>query len=111
MKKERLKQTAFGFTNRGGKRKGAGRKPKGEVAMVSHAQRAPHAERFPLHVTMKLECGLPSLRKTSPYQIVRRALAVAAARFGCRVVHYSVQSNHLLCAAAHNRCCAQQLVM
>ena len=95
MKKERVKQAAFGFMNRGGKRRGAGRKPKGEVALVSHAKRAMHASRLPLHVTLKLEKGLPSLRQTSPYRIVRRALSVATDRFGCRVVHYSVQSNHL----------------
>jgi REP element-mobilizing transposase RayT len=95
MKKERVRQSVFGFVNRGGKRRGAGRKPKGEVALVSHAKRAQHASRFPLHVTLKLEQGLPSLRQTPPFRIVKRALAVATDRFGCRVVHYSVQSNHL----------------
>jgi hypothetical protein len=37
--KKRARQRGFGFTNWGGKRRGAGRKPKGERAGVSHAKR------------------------------------------------------------------------
>ena len=94
-KRERIEQPLFGFTNWGGKRKGAGRKPKGEKALVSHSKRAEHKARHPLQVTMKLAAGLPSLRRTRPFQVVRAALEVAADRFGCRVVHFAVLSNHL----------------
>jgi REP element-mobilizing transposase RayT len=111
MKRERLKQQAFGFTNWGGKRRGAGRKPKGKEALVSHNRRDDHKVRFPLHVTLKLATGLPSLRKTAPFQVVQRALVAAADRFGCRVVHYSVQSNHLhlIVEAEDNRAVARAM--
>ena len=42
----------------GGRRAGAGRKPKGEKAGVSHRERAALAMRFPVHVTVKLRQGL-----------------------------------------------------
>ncbi len=94
-REERVRQVEFGFTNWGGKRKGAGRKPKGERAGVSHSKRPALAGRFPVHVTLKLERGLPSLRQRSAFLVVRQAFARATERFGFRLVHYSVQSNHV----------------
>ena len=94
-RKERVRQKEFGFTNWGGKRKGAGRKPKCEVAGMPHAKRPEFAARFPLHVTLKLERGLPSLRHRTPFLALKRALGAASERFGFRLVHYSIQSNHL----------------
>ncbi len=94
-RKERLRQVEFGFTNWGGKRKGAGRKPKGERAGVLHAKRPALAARFPVHVTLKLERGLPSLRQGSAFVVVKQAFARATERFGFRLVHYSVQTNHV----------------
>jgi hypothetical protein len=64
--KQRLRQREFGFTNWGGKRKGAGRKPKGAKAMASHARRERLKARYPVFVTMRLRAGLLSVR------IVRR---------------------------------------
>ncbi len=94
-RKERVRQVEFGFTNWGGKRKGAGRKPKGEKAGVSHAKRPALAARFPVHVTLKLVQGLPSLRQKSAFLVVKQAFARASERFGFRLVHHSVQSNHV----------------
>ncbi len=94
-RKERVRQVEFGFANWGGKRKGAGRRPKGEKACVSHAKRATLASRFPVHVTMKLERGLPSLRQRPAFSVVRQAFARATGRFGFRLVHWSVQTNHV----------------
>ena len=91
--RERARQIEFGFASWGGKRRGAGRKPKGGRALVSHAPRAELAERFPVHVTWKLVMGLPSLRRKEAFAVLRRALG--AARFGLRVVHHSVQTNHV----------------
>ena len=56
--KRRLRQREFGFANWGGKRKGAGRKPKGAKAMASHAKRERLKERYPVFVTMRLRAGL-----------------------------------------------------
>src|SRR5262245_61966555 len=109
MRRARAKQQRFGFVNWGGKRRGAGRKPRGEIAGVSHARRPELAARFPVHVTMKLRAGLPSLRRKEPYRELKRAFAAGAMRHGMRLVHYSVQSNHvhLLVEAEHERALAR----
>lgn len=96
------KQKSFEFTSWGGARKGAGRKRTTRLAPVPHRSRARLAARHPLHVTLRLEAGLASLRKRSTYAVVREALAAGANCFGLRVVQYSVMSNHLhlVCEAA-----------
>jgi len=80
---------------RGGARPGAGRKPKGERAMVTPARRKPLTRHVPAHVTMRLVGGLPTLRSKEPFAIVRAAIASATDRFDFRIVHFSVQSNHV----------------
>lgn len=79
----------------GGRRRGSGAKPRGERAGVSHATRAPLASRFPVHVTMRLRRGLPSLRNRREYAVLQTSFRRACERFGMRLVHYSVQSNHV----------------
>jgi REP element-mobilizing transposase RayT len=93
--KRKARQQEFGFTNWGGKRRGAGRRPKGERAGVSHARRARLCARHPVLVTMRLRAGLPSLRAKDSHALVRRAFAASSEGEGFRVVEYSVQSNHL----------------
>src|SRR6185503_18419339 len=51
--KQKAGQQSFAFTNWGGKRRGAGRKPIGHRARVSHAKRPKLAARFPVLVTLK----------------------------------------------------------
>jgi hypothetical protein len=80
---------------RGGKRDGAGRKPKGERALVSHAKRGRVDRHTPVHVTMHVADGLPSLRAPDAFARVVAALCGASDRPDCRVVHVSVQSTHL----------------
>ena len=72
-KKKRPQQGVLPFRQSGGRRPGAGRKPKGEKAGVSHAPRALLAARFPAHVTMKLVRGLPRLRSKREYKALRAA--------------------------------------
>jgi REP-associated tyrosine transposase len=79
----------------GGARKGAGRKPKGRSPEVAHASRAPLAARYPVHVTSRIVRGVPYLRRGDAYAIVRGAMRDARDRLGMRIVHYSVQSDHL----------------
>jgi len=86
---------AFPHRNWGGRRKGAGRKPKDVSAGVSHRRRAALASRFPVHVTTRLQQGLPSLRSKRVYTALRAAFAAGCNRAGFRLVHYSVQRNHL----------------
>jgi REP element-mobilizing transposase RayT len=88
-------QATLGFTRRGGRRPGAGRKPKGERAGVSHATRAALAARFPVHVTTRLFAGLPNLRSKHAFRHLRDCFFEGCDRFGFRLIHFSVQSNHL----------------
>jgi putative transposase len=92
----------------GGKRAGAGRKPKRERAGVPHTSRPAHCSRHPLHVTVRVRGGLPSLRSQSLFGCVRKQLGAAKGRF-VRIVHFSVQSNHihLLVEANDRRCLAR----
>ena len=92
----RPRQARFVFPNGwGGRRKGAGPKPRGERAGVSHRTRAALASRFPVEVTMRVRGGLPSLRGLQEYAALRAAITAGCERGGFRLVHYSVQSNHL----------------
>jgi REP element-mobilizing transposase RayT len=95
-KLKKPRQGNFEFPNGwGGVRKGAGRKPVGKVAGVSHRARAALAARFPVHVTMKVREGLPSLRRPKEFAALRGAISAGCERGGFRLVHFSVQSNHL----------------
>jgi putative transposase len=80
---------------RGGKREGAGRKPKGDRAGVSHAARSALASRFPVHVTVKLRERLPAMRRKEAYAALRAAFAAGCDRFGFRLVHYAVLNDYL----------------
>jgi REP element-mobilizing transposase RayT len=62
---------------------------------VPHQKREELAARYPVHVTLKLARGLPSLRKRQPYRVLLEAFAAMRAKEGFRLVHYSVQSNHV----------------
>ena len=92
--KNRLRQREFGFANWGGKRKGAGRKPKGAKAMASHSKRERLAARYPVFVTMRLRAGLRSLRTNDTHALLEAAL-VAASRESFRIVEHSIQATHL----------------
>jgi len=89
------KQTTLAFRTWGGARKGAGRKPKGDKALVSHAPRPDVAAAHPLHVTLRVARSVPNLRAQRPMRVLREAFRAAKERFDLRLVHYSVQGNHV----------------
>ena len=91
----RPRQQELDFRSWGGPRRGAGRKPRGQRAGVPHVKRAPFASRFPVHVTARLIANLPTLREPRTWPIVRAALRAGSNRFGLRLVHFSVQRDHL----------------
>jgi putative transposase len=88
----------------GGRRRNAGRRP-GPHPQTPHRARPRHYFGHPVHVTLR--AGLGSLRSQFLYPTVRiaisRATRHAPDRF--RIVHYSVQSNHvhLIVEAAERR--------
>ena len=94
-RKQKQQQGALPFRQNGGRRAGAGRKPNGEKAGVSHGPRALLAARFPAHVTMKVRRGLPRLRSRSVYASLRAAFAAGCDRHGFRLTHYAVLNDHL----------------
>jgi REP element-mobilizing transposase RayT len=79
----------------GGRRKGAGRKPKGERAGVPHQKRGELAARFPVHVTARVRAGLPSLRGQLEQVVLLGAFRAGCERFGFRLVHSAVLGNHM----------------
>jgi REP element-mobilizing transposase RayT len=71
-----------------------GRKPKGERAGVPHLRRPAHDRRHPVHVTVRVRSGLPTLRSQSIFGCVLAQIRAASRRF-LRIAHFSVQSNHI----------------
>jgi REP element-mobilizing transposase RayT len=91
-----VRQTKLNFPpGWGGKRRGAGRKPKGKRAGVSHLRRPPITGRAPLLVTVPLVPAVGRLRTKTKLRALREAFRAGRERFGFRLVHYSVQSRHL----------------
>ena len=95
MKPKKARQREFGFVNWGGKRRGAGRKPKGERAGVSHRRRARLDAQHPVLLTMRVAAELPNLRRDATHEVVRRAIAEVSERGDFQVLVYSVQTNHV----------------
>jgi len=79
----------------GGARKGAGRKRASARPRVPHVARPRHDARVPLHVTLRLRDGLPSLRGDLVRVRLLDAISDGGQRFGFRLNHFSLQSNHI----------------
>jgi REP element-mobilizing transposase RayT len=88
------RQIVMEFRTWGGRRAGAGRKPKGARAMLPHDPRPALAARFPVHVTLKVRAEVRSLRTKDKARCIRRAFA-AAAREGFRITDWSIQGDHI----------------
>lgn len=108
-RKRKPKQQSFVFKTRGGVRKGAGRPRKGRKAETPHTKRPPLSRAHPVHVTIRLRAGLPSLRTRRMYRVIRRAFLHGGVRFGFRLCHYSIMKNHmhLVCEAKGKRALAR----
>jgi REP-associated tyrosine transposase len=90
-----MRQIGMKFRTWGGKRKGAGRKPKGERAGVAHVEREVLKGRFPVHVTWRMEKGVWNLRSGRCFGAMKRAMYAGAVKNGFRLVHYAVMGNHV----------------
>ncbi|MBK9069536.1 MAG: transposase [Myxococcales bacterium] len=89
-------------SRRGGKRAGAGRKPSGKVAMVSHARRPLHKAAHPLHISMKALPDVPSLRQPRLVRVITNAMRQVhgrqqgdANRGAFRIAQFSIQDTHV----------------
>jgi hypothetical protein len=81
-------------TGRGGPRHGAGR-PRGPRPRVRHRTRPQIVARHPQHVTIRLRRGIPSLRQHCFVRPFRVSLSHACVRHSFRVIHYSIQRDHV----------------
>src|SRR5712692_607873 len=93
-------QLSLALPQWGGRRKGAGRKPvhprPGLIRPgVPHLRRPALKARHPVHVTMRLLKGIPSLRRSDVRRALESCFRAGGDRFGFRLVHYSIQGNHL----------------
>jgi putative transposase len=93
------------FMNHGGRRKGAGRKAAtrddGKRVHNTHAVREHFTASRPVHVTVRVRAGLPSLRGAVLAPVVLKAMEAGNERGGFRLVHFSLQTTHwhLVCEA------------
>ena len=103
-----MRQQAFKFRMWGGKREGAGRPRKDGVVGarpgVRHVTRPVLAERFPVHVTWRMDKAVWNLRTRRCFSVMKRAMYAGALKGGFRLVHYAVMGNHVhLIVEAPNR--------
>ncbi len=104
--RRRIQQLEFDFRQHGGKRKGAGRKPNNAEPGMPHRQPSKKKRNEPLHITVRLADGLPSLRRGGALKLVLAALSASSSRHGMRIVHDSIQRDHLhLLVEAEDRTC------
>jgi REP element-mobilizing transposase RayT len=91
-RKRHVQQQLF---RRGGKRRGAGRKPRGKRAGERHEARPEFKPYHALHVVMRVVPAVGSLRRRALYKAMRDASITAAVRERFRIVHISLQRTHV----------------
>lgn len=79
----------------GGAREGAGRKKTGTRRDPIHRERPTVSRHQPQHVVLRTVPGLPRLRTPTIYEAIRGAVEKMLAKPDFRVVHMSIQHNHL----------------
>lgn len=79
----------------GGARDGAGRKRSKRKSEPSHVPRPEHKAYEPVHVVLRTRADVPRLRRGEVLRAIRVALRRSAGRLDFRVVHLSIQHNHL----------------
>ncbi len=79
----------------GGARARSGRKPHGDEAGISHERVIDVDGRCPVHVTLRARPHVWNLRSARCHAAVAAALRAVLGRPGFRVIHVSIQGNHL----------------
>jgi putative transposase len=90
----------------GGKRRNAGRKPKGNKAGVAHVTRPRLGKNQPVHVTLRVRRDVPNLRGARVFRVLKSSFAASCVRTGFRLTHFAVLGNHahLIVEADEARC-------
>jgi putative transposase len=79
----------------GGARPGAGRPPLRKRKSIAHRARPPVSRHKPHHITVKFTRGTWNLRSQRCFRPIAGAMRLAIVRKHLRVVHFSVQHNHI----------------
>ena len=77
----------------GGKRRGAGR-PQAQSSRCPHRAR-PACGHVPVHVTLVFKAEIPNLRCMDLYPVIEEAMFRASDRFGCRIIAFTVMTDHI----------------
>jgi REP element-mobilizing transposase RayT len=86
----------FDAGKHGGRRAGAGRpKIKGRRVSEPHKAREVFRSSEPVHVVMRALPAVGRLRRRKAYQAIRIATIVLGMHEDCRIVHASIQRNHV----------------
>jgi REP element-mobilizing transposase RayT len=83
------------FRTWGGKRKGAGRKQINACKSQPHRRRPQVTANVALHVTLRVARDVRRMRRMDAYRAIRKAMVVVLARTDFRIVHASIQGNHV----------------
>ena len=94
-------QLPLAYSRRGGARPGAGR-PKKPDAGVSHLTRPKLANRYPVHVTLRVLPHVWNLRARRCFKPLQRCFFAGKARFGFRLVEFTVLRDHIHLVAEAN---------
>jgi REP element-mobilizing transposase RayT len=78
----------------GGKRPGAGR-PRKTENRSPHERRPELSKHHPVHVSLRVVKEVGRLRRPAAYAAIQRAIAACAGRPDFRIVHTSIQGNHI----------------
>ena len=72
---------------------------------MSRSRRPKLSRHHPVHVTLRVRDDAPRLRRGRAWAVLRAVFRRGKDRFGFRLVHFSIQSNHLhlLCEAQDSR--------
>jgi REP element-mobilizing transposase RayT len=79
----------------GSVKKRLGRPPKRGKQDPAHVARPEHIARHPVHVVLRVVREVGNLRTRHAYRAIRAAIGTCAGRTDYRVVHASIQSNHV----------------
>jgi hypothetical protein len=91
----RPKQQSLDLRTWGGKRRGAGRKPKTARAAAPHVAREEIRPYQPVHVSLRVADWVWNLRSERSFRVIDAALRGVRRRPDFRVVHFDILGNHL----------------
>jgi REP element-mobilizing transposase RayT len=90
-----MRQVAFKFRTWGGKRVRAGRKQVNARKSEPHRKRKAITRATPVHVSLRVAPYVRRLRRMDVYRAIRQAMEVVLRRIDVRIVHMSIQGNHI----------------